>query len=88
MSEKGQKWLKTTKVDKKKPKIGPRETFERFLSVFRPYKYKEGSTDTILYHFKPFLLTPWPKMVTPPHPFTKNFPKIPTLSTPPPPNQI
>jgi hypothetical protein len=38
------------------------------------HKYKKGSKDTISYHFTPFLLSP---------PFTKNFPKIPTLSPPP-----
>jgi hypothetical protein len=42
MSEKGQKLRKTTKVGKKEPKIGPKWSFERFLSVFRPYKYNKN----------------------------------------------
>jgi hypothetical protein len=82
---------KNAKSRWKEPKIGSILSFEWFLSVFRPVMYKKGSKDTILSHFTPFLLSPWPKNGYPPHPFTRNFPKIPTLLppltffTPPPP---
>jgi hypothetical protein len=45
----------------KVPEIDRRGSFERFLSVCRPYKYKKGSKDTILYQFTPFPVSPWPK---------------------------
>jgi hypothetical protein len=63
------------------PKICPRGSFERFLNIFIPYSRNKSSKDTILYQFTPFLLSPWPKNGYP-HPFTKNFPKIPSLSPP------
>jgi hypothetical protein len=55
------KIAKNAKSRRKELKIGPKGSFERFSSVFRPYKYKKGSKDTILYNFTPSFLSPWPK---------------------------
>jgi hypothetical protein len=78
------KLQKTPKVGKK-PKIGPRGSFERFLSVFRPYKYKKGSTDTIFYHFHHLFSLPGQKMGTPI--LSPRISRI-SLPFPPPPKKI
>jgi hypothetical protein len=59
------KIAKNAQSRRKETKIGPRGSFERGLIVFRPYKNKKGSKDTIVYHFTLFLLFPWPKKGTP-----------------------
>jgi hypothetical protein len=44
------------------------------LSVFKPYKSKKGSKDTILYNFTQFVLSPWHKKIA--HSLTKKTKKL------------
>jgi hypothetical protein len=93
MSVNGQNWRKTPKVGKKSQRIGPRGSFVivRNGSELAPFRLKKSTKKDQKTHF--FLafytissLSLAKKLVPlPPHPFTKNFPKIPTL---PPPKQI
>jgi hypothetical protein len=67
--QKTQNIAKNVNSCSKVPKIGPNGFFERFLSVFPPYKAKKGSKYTILYHFDQHFFFLQVKNGYPPHPF-------------------
>jgi hypothetical protein len=77
----GAKWPGDKRTGTKWPGTKWKGTNRR-VTVFLTYMSKKGLKDTVLFSFTPFLSSPRPKNGYHPHPFTKNFSKIPTLHQP------